>query len=166
MDISLLGPNDLTENDKVEIEKYIDAVITQHSISILYYSSFEREVLKYFVKNKQYAHKLHIYTFPEFNQLAPDIQQTISFLLKNGAVHKSFYTNQLVVKRSMFKDAWMYILDESDAVVSFFCESKPQLMIPIDIAKKLEKKPFTFLLPRYNSTLLQRSIKEKIRYVG
>lgn len=170
MKIVLSGPSDLTEFDKTEIKKYLDAVIDEHSISILAYRSIEKEVFKFFVENDKYASKLTIYTFPEFNSLSQEFQTTIDYLRKQGATHKSFYYNDMIVRRTPYMDAWRYILDENDAIVTFFDEiihikERKKLLIPIDMAKKIKKRPFIHDLPVHNHAFLDKKPTEKIRLI-
>lgn len=168
--ITLFGPDKLTSYDKTEIHKYLDAVIHEHDISVLAYRSIEKEVLKYFAENESYIPQLTIYTFPEQRNLPPNIQASINFFLERGATHKTFYHNEAVVTRSVYCDAWRYIMDENDAVVTFFDEEihmdqRKKLMIPIDIAAAAKKKAFFHALPVHKSNLLQRKAIDKIRQV-
>ncbi|PGK51466.1 hypothetical protein CN918_27115 [Priestia megaterium] len=170
MKIALSGPNELTEYDKLEIRSYMEAVINEHEISILAYRSIEKEVLKFFVEFEEHASKLSIYTFLEFSQLPSDIQRTIEYLQERGASYKTFYHNDLIVKREPYVNAWRYIMDENDAVVSFFNikahhDQRQKLMIPIDIATKSNKRPFIYTLPVYDSSILEQTPTDKIRLI-
>lgn len=164
MRIALFGPNVLTPFDQQEIRNYIEAVIEEHSVSVLD-RSIEREVFKFFVENEQYAHKLTIYTFQEFEYLQSDIQTTIQFLIKKGSAYKSFYNNEPVIRRTPFIETWEFIMDENDAIMTFFDGKNPKLMIPSDIAKKMNKRPFQFSLPLYNESLMNRKPTDKIKII-
>lgn len=165
MRIALFGPSELTSHDKTEIRNYVEAVIEEHHVSLLAYRSIEREVFKFFVEHEEYASKLTIYTFPELHQLPADMQTTIRYLVGKGAVHKSFYHNELLIRRTPYVEAWEYIMDENDAVVTFFDEKNAKLMIPIDVANRMKKRPFIFSLPVHDASLMERKATDKIRLV-
>jgi hypothetical protein len=151
MRIALVGPRELSDFDKKEIESYIDVLVSQgYEIAILAYHSFENEVFKYFVKNPNYSPRLFIYSFPGLDDLSNKTKSIVELLINDGAHFESFAHQELVVKRSLYVSTWEKILKKCHSVTSFYDGEKTTLMIPIDVAIRNEKKAFVYHLPGSN----------------
>lgn len=188
MKVALVGPNELTPYDQEEIKDYIDALVSEeHEIVLLAYRSIEIEVLKYFVdhvdiiaKDEQgnkildengnqkiinHAPKLHIVTFQAKKDLPSKLRTAIDYLVENGSNYFSLEYNDLLIRRSVYIEAWGEIIKEVDAVVSFYDGEKTTLMIPIDEAKKRGKKAFIYQLPRTSLEKANLTADKKIKIV-
>lgn len=168
MKVALLGPSELTEYDKREIERYIQTVVKDgHTIKILAYNSIEIETFKFFLRkeNIEFASQLSIYTFPLLDNLPNRLKASIDYLVLKGATYHSFEHKQMVVFRSAFIDAWRKIIAESDLVVSFYDQEKTSLMIPLDIAKEMGKRAIKFTLPGSNFEMLNATPDKKIQVI-
>lgn len=184
MKVALVGPSVLSDYDKTEIQDFLHALLLKnYDISILSYRSVELEVFKYFVQyideKKQQIHqlkhtsepkseheietlleeinmedKLTIYTFQNKNDLTKTIKSPIQYLEANGATYVSLESENLLIKRSEYADAWRKIISECDMVISFYNEElsneNAKLMIPIDIALQMRKQAFVYHLPSNN----------------
>jgi hypothetical protein len=169
--IALVGPSELTEFDKKEIEENLEDFISKgNEIALLAYRSIEIEVFKFFIKNtddengRNIAEKLHIYTYQPLKFLPEKIKNTIEYLIEKGAKYTSFEFSQTLIRRSVYIETWQKILEDVEVMVCFYDGEKPTLMIPIDEAKKKDKKAVVYQLPRFNEEhfLLQPSEKIKV----
>lgn len=173
MRIALIGPTDLSEFDKKEIEENLNDFISKgNEIVILAYRSIEIEVFKYFVKNiddnKKLASKLHIYTFQDFDKLPQKLKTSIDYLVEEGANYHTFGYNEMKIERSIYQDSWKFIIEDCDIVISFYDgieKSLKKLFIPIDIAKSLNKKGIIYNLPGTSEEKFLLEPEEKIRIV-
>jgi len=166
MKIALTGPSELTEYDKKDIEKYIDAIVKEHEVSILAYRSIEIEVFKYFVNHSNLASSLTIHTFQHLDELPETLRKPIRFLISKGAKYRSFNHDEVLVKRTSYITAWQNIIDSADLVVSFYDNKKTTLMIPIDEAKAKNKKGLVYYLPGSNIDKFEQSPDKKIKFVN
>lgn len=172
MKIALIGPSELTEFDKKEIEENLEDFLSEgNEIAILAYRSIEIEVFKYFVKQMDeeegaaIASRLHIYTFQPLSLLPEKIKASIDYLVENGAKYHSFNFEQMLIRRTMYVDSWNYILQDVDVMVCFYDGEKPTLLIPIDEAKKQGKKAVIYQLPKLSEEQFLLQTDQKIRIV-
>lgn len=176
MDIALIGPKEITEFDKQEIEGYIEELATdywdettgsmkQNHIHFLAYRSIETEVFSFFIENEHLAERLTIYTFQSFDHLPKNKRMTIQFLIDCGANHVTYDHNDILIKRTMYTYVWKDIIDASDSVISFYDNQKTSLLIPIDIAKSQRKKAYIYSLPGMDEAKFELGTEKKLKSV-
>lgn len=165
MRVALVGPREMTEFDKKEVENYIKAIADDCEIVFLAYRSIETEIFKYFVSNEHLAHKLTIYTFQDKENLPKKLQTPIDYLISHGTKYLSFGRNEVLIKRSTYVDTWREILETCDSVVSFYDGKKTSLLIPVDEAKRQRKKAFIYSLPGLDEKKFELTPDKKIRSV-
>lgn len=166
MKIALVGPSELTEFDQKEIEENLEDFLSKgNEIVLLAYRSIEIGVFKYFIEHIEQAPLLHIYTFQPFSLLPDKVKVSIEFLMENGATYQSFEFEEMLIKRSMYTETWRTILADCELVVCFYDGEKPTLMIPVDEAKKMQKKSVIYRLPKTNEDHFLQHAEEKIRII-
>lgn len=172
MKLALIGPSELTDFDKREIEENLEDFISKgNQIILLAYRSIEIEVFKFFIErmnddnSKNIASLLHIHTFQPFSLLPDKIKESINFLVENGASFHSFEFEEILIKRTMYIETWQTILKEADALICFYDGAKSTLMIPVDEAKKMQKKSVIYNLPNFNEEHFLLNTEEKIRII-
>lgn len=164
--IALIGPSELSEFDQKEIEENLEDFLSKgNEIAILAYRSIEIEVFKYFIEHIEQTPLLHIYTFQPFSLLPEKVKASIEFLVENGATYQSFDFEEILIRRTMYVETWKVILEDCDLVVCFYDGEKPTLMIPVDEAKKMQKKSVIYRLPKRDEELFLREAEEKIRII-
>lgn len=166
MKIALIGPSELSEFDQKEIEDNLEDFLSKgNEIALLAYRSIEIEVFKYFIEHIEQAPLLHIYTFQPLSLLPEKIKASIEFLVDNGATYNSFEVEEILIRRTMYVETWKVILDDCDLVVCFYDGVKASLMIPVDEAKKMEKKSVIYRLPNQDHEHFLLQSEEKIRII-
>lgn len=166
MKIALVGPSELTEFDQKEIEENLEDFLSKgNEIVLLAYRSIEIEVFKYFIEHIEQAPLLHIYTFQPFSLLPDKVKASIEFLLEHGATYRSFEFEEILIKRSMYTETWRMILTDCDLIVCFYDGEKSTLMIPVDEAKRMQKKSVIYRLPKMNQEFFLQQAEEKIRII-
>lgn len=172
MKIALIGPSELTEFDKKDIQENLaDFVSKGNEIAILAYRSIEIEVFKYFIQtmddtgNLELASKLHIYTLQPLSLLPEKIKASVDYLVEHGASYHTFGLEQMMVRRPAYVETWNYILQDVDVMVCFYDGEKPTLLIPVDEAKKSGIKSVIYQLPRASEEHFFLQTEQKIRII-
>ncbi|CAM4369194.1 flagellar motor switch protein FliG [Bacillus manliponensis] len=163
MKIFLCGSNQLSTFDRAEIKSFLHEYAHKHEIHILCYKTIESEVLRFFVENEHLASHLFIYTIQPLHTFTEEFQKVVSFLYEQGAYIRSFDHENAAIYRSIYVSFVKQIVEDMDLVICFYNGDKHTAIIPIDIAKEIQKDAIIYDLPGTQATKANETFEQKLR---
>lgn len=163
MKIFLCGSNQLSTFDRAEIKAFLHEYAHKHEIHILCYKTIEDEVLRFFVEHEHLAKHLFIYTIQSLHIFTEEFQNVVSFLTEQGAHIRSFDHASEAIYRSAYMSFVKQMVEDMDLVFCFYNGDKHTAVIPVDIAKEIQKDAIIYDLPGTQEIKMNKRFEQKLR---